>query len=101
MKISSCKPLMMYLIYFIISCTISLVGLKLLGIKGPVYTIRNTLSSITITALYSIFLYFLCARGYLKTAWVAGSIPVVMGATAILFSFIFAGGAAILRQSDK
>tara|TARA_B110000211_G_C14019479_1_gene526982 strand:- start:957 stop:1262 length:306 start_codon:yes stop_codon:yes gene_type:complete len=101
MKISACKPLMMYLIYFLISCIISLVGLKLLGVTGPIYTIRNTLPSIVITALYSLFLYFLCSKGYMRAAWVVGSIPVIMGAGTILFSFIFAGSAAILMQNAK
>lgn len=101
MKISECKPLMMYLIYFIVSCIISLIGLKLLRVTGPVYTIRNTLPSIVITAVYSLFLYFLCSNGYMRVAWVAGSIPVIMGAGAILLSFIFVGSGAILMKNAE
>ena len=101
MKISECKPLMMYLIYFVVSCIISLVGLKLLGVTGPVYTIRNTLPSIVITGVYSLFLYFLCSKGYMRAAWVAGSIPVITGVGAILLSFIFAGSGAILMKNAE
>ena len=101
MKITECKPLMMYLIYFIVSCIISLIGLKLLGVTGPIYTIRNTLPSIVVTALYSLLLYFLCSKGYMRTAWVMGGIPVVMGVGVIIFSFIFAGSAALLIQNSK
>ena len=101
MKISECKPLMMYLIYFIVSCIISLVGLKLLGVTGPIYTIRNTLPSIVITALYALFLYFLCSKGYMRAAWVVGSVPVIMGGGAILLSLIFTGSSLILIQNAK
>jgi len=92
---------MMYLIYFVVSCIMSLIGLKLLRVTDPVYTIRNTLPSIVITAVYSLFLYFLCSKGYMRVAWVAGSIPVIMGAGVILLGFIFAGSGVILMKNAE
>ena len=97
MKITECKPLIMYITYFLTSCILMFLVLKVLfpGIK--IYTIKNTLSSMITATLISVLLYFLCSRGYMRTAWVVGSIPVILGIFVILFSVVFLGASTAVK----
>ena len=76
MKITECKPLLVYVIYYLISF---ISGFILFPNIKKVLSIKYLISTSITFALHCFILYFLCTKKYIKTAWVIAIIPMILG----------------------
>ena len=86
MRISQCKPLVLYLILnsipYIIFILISLFNLKSApGYKAPSLSVRITrfIFGSVMFMLTSVLLYFLCSLGLSSIAWIIVLLPFIVG----------------------
>jgi len=76
MKINLCKPLLVYVIYYLISF---ISGFILFPDIKKVLSIKYLISTSITFTLHCLVLYFLCSKKYIKTAWVIAIIPIILG----------------------
>lgn len=76
MKITECKPLLVYVIYYLISF---ISGFILFPNINKVLSIKYIVSTSITFSLHCLILYFLCTKKYIKTAWVIAIIPMILG----------------------
>ena len=76
MKINLRKPLLVYVIYYLISF---ISGFILFPDIKKVLSIKYLISTSITFTLHCLVLYFLCSKKYIKTAWVIAIIPIILG----------------------
>ena len=78
MNITKCKPLLTYIIYYLISCVIYFIIAPLLFTKYKTkLSIFNLMSILISFIIKSLVIYLLCSRNYMKVAWVAVALLII------------------------